>query len=186
MRKRGGGGAYTDVVHHHLVETAGAKRALDDICDGLRSQNCLVLAICCPILALQMEHTVLVSNIGTRNLLATQEKGAIAGLLKHGRHGCGCSVGRADCAVLRRSECEDGVAWVEDFCLPLDFRAAAKSGKLSHRLVMCPSIFLPGGSHCSSADSAPGAWGKGPTFQAHITARLAFKRPGPLSSRPVP
>lgn len=32
--------SYANIVHHHLVETAGAKGALDDIRDRLRSQNC--------------------------------------------------------------------------------------------------------------------------------------------------
>ena len=33
-------------------------------------------------------RTVLIANVGTRNLGASQEKGAIAGLFKHGSHDC--------------------------------------------------------------------------------------------------
>jgi hypothetical protein len=30
---------YPYVVHHHLVQTGGTERALDDICDGLSREN---------------------------------------------------------------------------------------------------------------------------------------------------
>lgn len=33
------GKTHTDVVNHHLVKAARAKRALDDICNGLRSED---------------------------------------------------------------------------------------------------------------------------------------------------
>lgn len=33
------GKTHTDVVDHHLVKAARAKRALDDICNGLRSED---------------------------------------------------------------------------------------------------------------------------------------------------
>ncbi len=33
------GGTHADIIHHHLVEAAGAERALDNICDGLGSQD---------------------------------------------------------------------------------------------------------------------------------------------------
>lgn len=40
---------YTNIVHHHLIETAGAEGALDDICDGLGSGNCqAVVSACVP------------------------------------------------------------------------------------------------------------------------------------------
>lgn len=32
-------GAYTNVVHHHLVQATRAERAFDDICDCLRGEN---------------------------------------------------------------------------------------------------------------------------------------------------
>jgi hypothetical protein len=35
---------YPYVVHHHLVQTGGTERALDDICDGLSRQNFKKLA----------------------------------------------------------------------------------------------------------------------------------------------
>lgn len=69
---------HTDVVNHHLVKAARAKRALDDICNGLGSKNYkkadelesvgdrigkLIVGRweegCCAV------HTVLVANVGT-------------------------------------------------------------------------------------------------------------------------
>ena len=39
MLWRGRSGTYADVVHHHLVETAGAEGTLDDIRDSLCSED---------------------------------------------------------------------------------------------------------------------------------------------------
>jgi hypothetical protein len=54
--RQGIGVAYANIVHHHLVEAAGAEGTLDNICDRLGSKNCAVSV--CVVLILP------ISNIG--------------------------------------------------------------------------------------------------------------------------
>lgn len=84
------------------------------------------------------QRTVLVSNIGSRNLLAAQEKGAVPRLLKQGCHGCSCGVICLTVAVTVQAGVgrrDKGVVEVEgsridNFCLESAIMALAYLSKL--------------------------------------------------------
>ena len=65
---------YTDIVDHHLIETGGTKRALHDIGDSLGRKDYHSISHFVFVRAIQgtVIHTILVSNIGTADLLASE------------------------------------------------------------------------------------------------------------------
>lgn len=79
---------YTNIVHHHLIQTTGAKRALYDICDGLGSGDYTagLSAGSAERQVLRLVLTALVSDIGTRDLLSSKKQGAVSRLLEHRTH----------------------------------------------------------------------------------------------------
>lgn len=67
------GDAYTDIIHHHLVQTGRTERALDNIGDGLRSKDYIVISIDLLGRGNPSVHTVLLPHISAGDFLPPQD-----------------------------------------------------------------------------------------------------------------
>lgn len=66
--------AYTDIIHHHLVQTGRTERALDNIGDGLRSKDYIVISIHPSMDEENLSiHTVLLPHISAGDFLPPQD-----------------------------------------------------------------------------------------------------------------